>query len=369
MSINIKKRIAQLHHFLLPEQEDHKGIVYLVLIYLVLFWSPFFFSPQSIYDWVASIAGNLLFLVCYFRAYWVNGRMLFFYIAVIGAIGCILSFISPGASTFFIYAAGFACKANTTRKAVLTIAAILAVIIILVIFFERSLYFGIPAVFFSVMIGGMNIYQHQIAIKNKQLQDSREQSQYLAQMAERERIGRDLHDLLGHTLSVITLKAELASKLIDKNASFDRIKQEIKQVEDLSRDTLSQVRDAIKGYRETTINHEAQQGKVAAKAANIDIEIDLQPLNIDADTHAQLGLIVREAITNIIRHSTGQKATIQLNQIGEQLQLVISSSGAMDSSKEGTGFISMRQRIASLNGTMDLQKEPNVVLMFSCPTK
>jgi two-component system, NarL family, sensor histidine kinase DesK len=363
----IKHWINKIDSLLLPEDTHSKGIVYFVLLYLTLFWSPLFFSPASKMDWFVSIVGNLLFLVCYFRMYWIEKKYVGLYISIIVLIGCALSFISAGASTFFIYAAGFACLCSTQQRSVLVIVLINLIILALVFLFERSWYFGGPAIFFSMMVGGMNIYQHQISIKNKQILDSQEDIQHLAQMAERERIGRDLHDMLGHTLSVITLKAELASKLIDKNADFERVKQEIKQVEALSRDTLSQVRDAIKGYRDTTIEHEARQGRVAALAANIDIAIDLEPMALSKQVNAQLGLVVREAVTNIIRHADTENAKISLKAEKEGIVLQIKNQGEMKSTSENTGMSSMRDRIASLMGTMEVIRTPNTKLIFRCP--
>jgi two-component system, NarL family, sensor histidine kinase DesK len=361
---NIFKKIDRI---LLPEKTQNKGIIYFVLLYLTLFWSPFFYAPSSSLDWSVSIVGNLLFLVCYFRLYWVARKYVGFYISVIVLIGCALSFISAGASTFFIYGASFACMCKTHKRSVMVIVLINLIILGLVLLLERSWYFGGPAMFFSMMVGGMNIYQDQIRIQNKLLLDSQEHVQHLAQLAERERIGRDLHDMLGHTLSVITLKAELASKLIDKNADLDRVKQEIKQVESLSRDTLAQVRDAIKGYRDTTVEHEARQGQVAALAANIDIKISLEPLALTKQVNAQLGLVVREAVTNIIRHADTNNAHIALKTVNNKIVLTIENQGELKAGPENTGMASMRDRINSLGGTMEVIKQPNTVLRFCCP--
>jgi two-component system sensor histidine kinase DesK len=122
------------------------------------------------------------------------------------------------------------------------ILAIIAVEVLLVDIAPQS---WIPAVIFSIIIGGSNIHFAEMHRKNAALLRAHKTAEQLAAVAERERIARDLHDLLGHTLSVIVIKSELASKLAGTDAA--RAAAEIRDVERMSREALQEVRRAIDG--------------------------------------------------------------------------------------------------------------------------
>jgi two-component system sensor histidine kinase DesK len=189
----------------------------------------------------------------------------------------------------------------------------------------------------------------------------------LAETAERERISRDLHDLLGHTLSIITLKSELAAKMLRKGLPSENILTEVEAVEQLSRETLSQVRGAVRGYNSATIEGELQQAKVATKAANIELQEQINVTSLDSHIESELALIIREAITNVIRHADTKVAEVHLLQTAEQIVLRIADHGKMTTSKENSGFRNMRTRIESIGGTMMIEKEPNTQLTFIHP--
>src|SRR5437588_8974766 len=122
-------------------------------------------------------------------------------------------------------------------------------------------------VFLCTFLGAGNIYFAQRNRGNRKLQLAQEEIEHLAKVAERERIARDLHDLLGHTLSVIILKSELASKLADKDAT--RAIAEIRDVERISRDAMAQVRQAGKGYRSLGLEPELRQAEETRRNAGI----------------------------------------------------------------------------------------------------
>ena len=183
----------------------------------------------------------------------------------------------------------------------------------------------------------------------------------MAETAERERISRDLHDLLGHTLSIITLKSELAAKMLRKGLPSENILTEVEAVEQLSRETLSQVRGAVRGYNSATIEGELQQAKVATKAANIELQEQINVTSLDSHIESEL------ALTNVIRHADTKVAEVHLLQTAEQIVLRIADHGKMTTSKENSGFRNMRTRIESIGGTMMIEKEPNTQLTFIHP--
>ena len=359
--------LLKIHYFLLPQDEDIGYAVYSNLLFLSLFFGNLYFRPVHGVDMVITIAGLITFLVLYFRAFSAQKSDLIYYIAAMCLIGVGLSEINVGANVFFIYAAAFSGELYNKRKALITLLLVLAFIIFYSVITDKSSYFWLPAIFMSITLGLLNINRAEVLKKNKALKQSQQETKHLAKIAERERISRDLHDLLGHSLSVITLKSELAGKMIDKGLSLEKIKTEIKEVEELSRKTLAQVRDAVKGYNIATIKGELLQVRVATEAAKIELFATIEVESLPASIESELALIIREAITNVIRHAETEKVWIVLKQVATHLTLTISDQGQITTKKEQSGMQNMRTRIHQMGGEMNVVNAPNTQLKFTLP--
>lgn len=359
--------LLKIHHFLLPHSEDIGYSVYSNLLFLSLFFGNLYFRPVHGIDLAFVVTGLITFLVLYFRAFSVQESELALYIAAICLIGVGLSEITFGANVFFVYAAVFCGEFYNKKKAFLSLLLVLAFTALYAVITDKSSYFWIPAIFMSITLGLLNIHHSEVLKKNKALMQSQQETKQLAKIAERERISRDLHDLLGHSLSVITLKSELAGKMIDKRISLEKIKAEIKAVEELSRKTLAQVRDAVKGYNIATINGEVLQVRVATEAANIKLIASIEVASLPINVESELALIIREAITNVIRHAETEKVWIVLKQVTTHLSLTISDQGQITTKKEQSGMQNMRTRIEHLGGKMKIENAPNTQLIFTLP--
>ena len=156
--------------------------------------------------------------------------------------------LNPGASAFFIYAAAFLPFLIVSVPAVLVLTAVNCGLLVgeALLLHRSVLNYAIP-VFFLVLTAVTNIFLARQTQMNSKLRMAQEEIEKLAAMAERERIARDLHDVLGHTLSVIVLKAELAGRLMERDSK--RAATEIADVEATARIALAEVREAIGGYR------------------------------------------------------------------------------------------------------------------------
>ncbi|WP_299941862.1 sensor histidine kinase [uncultured Microbulbifer sp.] len=357
--------LLKIHHFLIPKGQDIGYSVYSNLLVLSLFFGNLYLSPVHGVELAIVVSGFFTFLVLYFRAFSVQENELPFYIAAIFLIGIGLSEITFGANVFFVYAAAFSGEFYHKRKAFLSLLLVLAFTALYAVIADKSSYFWIPAIFMSITLGLLNIHHSEVLKKNKALKQSQQEAKQLAKIAERERISRDLHDLLGHSLSVITLKSELSSKMIDKGISLEKIKTEIKSVEELSRKTLAQVRDAVKGYNVATINGELLQIKVATQAAKIELIVNIEVESLPIKFESELALIIREAITNVIRHAETEKVWIDLKQVATHLTLTISDQGQIITKNEQSGMQNMRTRIDQLGGKMAVKNTPNTQLIFT----
>src|SRR6185369_10127907 len=177
-------------------------------------------------------------------------------------------------SVFVTYAACFLGQAKEPKIDFRYLAILLSILGLESWIFHFPPEYWASALIFSALMGSVTIHYTQRRRLTARLLEAREQSEQMAKIAERERIARDLHDLLGHTLSVIVLKSELASRLSESDPA--RAAQEIRDVERISRDALAQVRAAVRGYRSTGLENELRQAREALEAAGVQVETAVQ---------------------------------------------------------------------------------------------
>lgn len=351
---------------LLPNDREEGWTPYAWLIYVVFFacW-PAAKPGTTPLEWALTIVGLMVFLALYFRGYWVRGRPLMMIIAAITLLGALYWKWNPGAGSFFIYAAAFAGELEPVRRAVRAIAIIEIVVIVEALAIRIHPFNAFWPVVFCLLIGAINIHHRQQKNANAKLRLAHEEIEHLAKVAERERIARDLHDLLGHTLSLIVLKSELAAKLAERD--IDRARDEIRDVERISRDALAQVRAAVRGYRSGGLLAEIDSASAALVTAGIDITIDMSPQALPAAHEAVLALAVREAVTNIVRHARATHCRIALELVNGACVLTIVDDGIGGHAPFGAGLSGMRERVTALGGTLTRDGEHGTTLTIALP--
>jgi two-component system sensor histidine kinase DesK len=184
-------------------------------------------------------------------------------------------------------------------------------------------------------------------------------------VAERERIARDLHDILGHTLSVIVLKSELAGKLIEQDP--ERARREIAEVEKVSRKALAEVREAIHGYHAGDMQAEFERAEVMLKSAGVIVHLGYDKVAIPAAQERIMILALKEAVTNILRHAQAKQCRIQLQQIDGAYRLEVSDDGHGGVSESGLGLRGMRQRVEAIGGRMTWSSDSGTQLSVTLP--
>lgn len=150
--------------------------------------------------------------------------------------------------------------------------------------------------------------------RNAQLDQARKELAAMAVAEERERLARDLHDILGHSLTVLAVKAELAGRLIRLDP--DRAEQEIAEVEHLARDSLADVRAAVSGFRETSLAGELVTARTALDVAGIEAELPGTVDHVPGERRELFGWAVREGVTNVIRHSGARHCRVVVHADG-----------------------------------------------------
>ncbi|WIG41882.1 sensor histidine kinase [Bacillus toyonensis] len=202
---------------------------------------------------------------------------------------------------------------------------------------------------------GMRNFNQKKMLKN-QLNEANEQIKDLVKREERQRIARDLHDTLGHTLSLITLKSQLVEKLIVKNP--ERASVEAKEITQTSRTALKQLRELISDMRMITVEEELEQIKAILQAAKIELEIEQEASASSLSPIEQniLGMCLREAVTNVVKHSKATQCTVSVLESQGELILKVEDNGIglEDQNNDGNGIRGMKERIALIDGFVEL---------------
>lgn len=353
---------------------DNKGATLVWLAYSsFLFIDPVFNSSLSL--WLGTVVFFAAFLgVFYFYATSCNKIVRYGMVAATYLLGLTSLPWNSGGITFFIYAAGF-----------LPFVIDNAYVVIGFIFFEAATmlsetYFlhaqgwhvspvsGWMGSFLTLIVGGSNFFFAKQRKSNAKLRMAQEEIEALAAVAERERIARDLHDVLGHTLSLIVLKSELAGRLIANNPQ--RATEEIAEVERTARTALAEVREAIGGYRARGLAAEIEAARKTLNTAGVTLHVeaaDSTEAKLTATEESVLALALREAVTNIVRHAHAHTCRLRFVTANGQRRFIIEDDGQHVEAREGNGLRGMRERVESLGGRLLLTRETGTRLELQLP--
>jgi two-component system sensor histidine kinase DesK len=351
------------------QNREHGWSPFFHLVYLVFFFVQPFYDHASAKQWFLDFAGLIAFLILYLGIFFLEKPRAILHVSGIILLGMLFMPFNGAACTFLIYAAAVSPFVVRTQK-----GAILWLIAIGTIGASEGLLLKLnaPTLFFCsifpLFIGGGNVYFAERNRMNCKLRRANEEIEHLAKVAERERIARDLHDVLGHTLSVITLKSELAGKLIGRDP--ERAVKEVREVEEISRKALSDVRDAIRGYRSEGLIAELARAKATLETAGITVKCDAATsVKLPAMQESVLSLAVREAVTNIVRHARAQTCSMRLEQQNGSCRLEISDDGLGSNGKEGNGLRGMRERVEMVGGMLQRTNESGTTVRITLPLK
>ncbi len=341
-----------LHHRLLPPDSVAGWTPYLWLVWVGLFFIPWGLQSTSATTKIATFAALALFLPLYFRYYWARGVERWWIIGVIAALGCAVTPFNGAGGSLLIYAGAFAGYSFRPRLAVAAVTVLAAVAIgeYAGLGFPLMQWIWAPVVI--VMMGLANLWGAERHRQHCALRRSQDEVKRLAATAERERIGRDLHDLLGHTLTLITVKAELAVKLAERD--MIGAAREIREVERISREALQQVREAVSGYHKGGFTDELANARAALTAVDIGLTAKTDSCELSDLQDSLLAMVLREAVTNVVRHSGAKHCRIELDSRDDGIRLLVEDDGSGGTPHEGNGLRGMRERLQSVSGHLDI---------------
>ena len=193
----------------------------------------------------------------------------------------------------------------------------------------------------------------------------------LARHSERERIARDMHDVLGHTLSVIILKTELAMRLAHQDAT--RTVQELTDVDRIARETLDEVRETLRGYRKRNLNDELELARHTLTIAGVSVTAKFERVQLDQTQENALCLALREGVSNVVRHAGAKHCRLSLTVRDGNCCLEIEDDGERSRGEVhevgagGSGLQGMRERFAAIGGTVSQRVDRGTRLTVMLP--
>jgi two-component system sensor histidine kinase DesK len=347
-----------------------KKWTYFSLSFTVFYFVPLFFTPQLS---TTAIVLSVVLYVAFVASYLWTGqaRSPIVGIALLVSITTCSVFFNIGGYTLFGYSAFILAYYFDVRK-----AAVFSIIILLIASLQQFLWWQVAWVIFgqcilvSFALFGFGMMERKETLHQIAQQQSKDEIKQISIIAERERIGRDLHDVAGHALSSISLKAQLAAKLMEKN-QYALAKEEVLALASLSQDLLAQVRKSVSGIKHLSLSDEFEKLLNQLRVNNIHVVRDIVPALLSgwhSTPETQVALIAKEAITNILRHSNANTVFISLQLANKRLCLVIHDNGtAKQCDQSGNGLLGMQERATLIGGQLELNTCDGYKLKLSFP--
>jgi two-component system sensor histidine kinase DesK len=280
-------------------------------------------------------------------------------------------FIST-ATVFFIYAAAFTAGSSSRRTARRWFIALSVVLLVIAALSPMDMPFRLGAFAAPIvlvwLIGSSVMTEAENLRESARLRVDNVRIERLATLGERERIARDLHDLLGHTLTGIVVRAQLIRKVAPSDPA--RAAAEATDVEQLARDALTEVRAAVSGWRHHALDTEIDIARDVLTAAGVELLVHTDTnVSMSPAVEAAVALAVREAVTNVVRHAHARVCKIGIVTAADDVHLTVADDGRGTGAPDGSGLSGMRERITALGGHVDRRMDGGTTLTITVPAQ
>jgi two-component system, NarL family, sensor histidine kinase DesK len=327
----------------------------------LLYSAYFFVMPayrHSFAVWMEFAVFYAAFLILYFLVAELTGRRQTVAFVLFFLVVFLYYPFNQDAYVIFVYPFAVLCLFLTRlRTLFLVLIAVMAGVVAETRYLGRPFATAESVLLYCVIFGFSNFAFAQQARTNSLLERANSEIERLTQEAERERIARDLHDLLGHTLTVITMKLDLARRLLSHDS--DRARNEIVEAEQTARNALAEVREAVSGYRAEGLAAEISRARRSLLSADVKLTTTLAPVHLSSSQVNVLCLALREAITNIVRHAHATVCHVALLEKNRTIHFTIEDNGLGGQIREGNGLRGMRERLQSMAGAVKLTTSAN----------
>ena len=279
-------------------------------------------------------------------------------LAAITVISALFTLIEPDPhGTVLVFASIIVGVIFPTRQALLALAALAALQALLNAAREVDPLISLNILINNVFVGLVGVGARLFWEAYRELARAREQLAQLAVTEERLRFARDLHDLLGQSLSVLVLKSELVAKQLPAGTD-EPVKQEVRDIAHVARRSLNDLREAVTGYRRATLQAEISSARSALSAAGIGLVVEDAVGALPPEQDGVLAWCLRESVTNVVRHSGARRCEVRLTRENGQARLEVSDDGRGATSLEGgSGLLGMRERVQLVGGSLRVGSE------------
>lgn len=315
------------------------------LVFSLIYFMGLFFKRYSLSEYSLIIAAWVVFVVLYVLCI-IRPKQTLIWLGLTTALMIGLSPVYGFSYCLMWNSAYFITLRFTPRTAIPLMLLVLGLIGI-------SGYLSKTNLAFYLLVGGvpfiglatLGFQDKRIKQEEKIKQQKNKQIEQLATIAERERIARDMHDVLGHSLTAISLKSQLAARLADAGQIEQAIK-EIQQVHALCNSSLANVRQAVSHYKEKSFQQQLTSLTRQLEQAGFQVTQEVEPSELNANQESNLTLILTESVTNILRHSKGHEVKITLEK--GPLKLKVLNQGKVTSYQPGNGLKGIQERAEAM---------------------
>ncbi|WP_406082865.1 sensor histidine kinase [Streptomyces zaomyceticus] len=315
-------------------------------------------APNPWIGGLGLLAFNTLYIAIVFRSFHPGSRETPLTWGLLGALGALTFALAIGYGREWLLLfplLGLAVGATVRRGRLLRWISLPLVVAVGAVTFWRDGWNSVGVVygtFISVMVTAAILALDETV---RQLRATREELARAAVEKERLRFSRDLHDLLGHTLSVIVVKSEVVRRLAPRD--LDAALAQVADIEAVGRQALTEIREAVTGYREGSLATELDRARDALSSAGIEPVVRRSGPLLEPRTEALLGWVVRESTTNAVRHSGASRCVFALDGTADRVRLTVTDDGrgplVAPAATPGSGLRGLRERLAAAGGTLD----------------
>jgi two-component system sensor histidine kinase DesK len=346
------------------------------LVYLAVPLSVVLFGRYPVGARLEAVFGTVAFAAVYL-AYWARSdfahprpRETAVLQVILGLLAVALCRLSFGEAFIgaFVYVGALSGSYRRPAWMALSWALTLAAMAVLAHFsgqWPTTVYLAMTVVGVGFAVNGT----FRLAALNAALREARGEVARLAAADERNRIARDLHDVLGHSLSVIAVRSELAARLASTDPA--RAASEMATVHDVARQALQQVRSTVTGYRHIRLDEELARSRQMLQAAGIGMTRTEVPEGLDPDRETVLSLVLREAVTNVLRHSRARSCAVAVRRTSDGVSLTVEDDGCGlpdgGARQGGHGLTGMAERLSAVGGRLSLRTGRGAVVEAFVP--
>lgn len=339
------------------------------LIFSLYYFVPLYYMPFSLIGHTLLIGIYCIFVAVYLWASTLSRQRVWMPILAIILLAILITPYTPGSSTFFPYVGFLIGYCYSTRTYLGILGLVIAIILVLQYQFNYPVpFFSLPAISGVLTISAWGYIEKMRYEARVRYIQSRQEIEQLAVIAERERIARDLHDILGHTLSSIALKAELADKLL-KQQKLEQVQEHLTDLHQIARNSLSLVRQTVSGYKHRGLSGEVMElcDKLRQSGFVVELAGEIPQLSPRAETAMILALT--ELTTNILRHSKGDHCQIEFSRNPEEILVCMRDNGSVSKLVPGNGLTGIKERLQALAGDLHANIHRGCEFLISLPVR